>query len=63
MNFKTEEEAAFWREAYLAFVVSPQKFRANAGGDDLSPSSNADSAVANWRQRRADLDELGAPYR
>jgi len=43
MIFKTEEEAEFWREAYLAFVQSPKQF--DAGNGEASPSANADNAV------------------
>lgn len=62
VKFKTEEEASFWREAYLAFVRSTHSWGV-ADSPPMGPGSLADKALELWRVRRSDLDKPGAPYR
>lgn len=61
MKFATEDEAVFWREAYMAFASTERKW--DTGGGNVSPGANADVALADWRARRVDLDKPGSPYR
>jgi len=49
-QFRTDDEAAFWREAHQSYCRSPTSWKAK------DPVAFADSALQSYRERRKRLD-------